>query len=114
MRYIYSREYYSAIKKNEIMPFIATQIDLEFIIWSKSEEQISYDIGLCMNLCKWYKWIYLQNRKRLIDLREQTHGEGRDRLRVWDWHVYTDIFKTDNEQGILYSTGNSAQYPIIT
>ena len=32
MRYLYSREYYSAIKKNEIMPFIATQMDLEFII----------------------------------------------------------------------------------
>ena len=30
--YIYSREYYSAIKKNEIMPCIATQMDLEFII----------------------------------------------------------------------------------
>ena len=29
---MYTREYYSAIKKNEIMPFIATQIDLEFII----------------------------------------------------------------------------------
>jgi len=32
MRYLYSREYYSAIKKNKIMPFIATQMDLEFII----------------------------------------------------------------------------------
>ena len=22
-----------------------------------------------------------------------------DRLRVWDWHVYTAIFKIDNQQG---------------
>ena len=28
-------EYYSAIKKNEIMPFVATWMDLEIIIISK-------------------------------------------------------------------------------
>ena len=34
MWYIYTMEYYTAIKKNEIMPFSATWMDLETIILS--------------------------------------------------------------------------------
>ena len=35
MWYIYTMEYYSAIKKNEIMPFVGTWMDLEIIILSE-------------------------------------------------------------------------------
>ena len=48
MRYIYTMEYYSANKKNEIMPFTATWMDLEIIILS--EVKLSYNIAYIRNL----------------------------------------------------------------
>ena len=45
-------EYYSAIKRNEIMPFAATWMNLEIIILSKPnrERQIPYDTTYMWNL----------------------------------------------------------------
>ena len=59
MWYIYTMEYYSAMK-NTIMPFAATWVDLEIIILSEvksdRERQVSYDIAFKWNhLKKLYK-----------------------------------------------------------
>ena len=46
-------EYYSAIKKNKIMPFAATWMELETLILSElswTEKQIPYDITYIWNL----------------------------------------------------------------
>ena len=39
MRYIYTMEYYSAIKKNKIMPFAATCMELETLIPSEVSQK---------------------------------------------------------------------------
>ena len=39
MWYMYTREYYPDIKKNEIKPFAATWIDLEIIILSEVSQK---------------------------------------------------------------------------
>ena len=54
MWYTCTIEYYSAIKKNKIMPFAATWMELETFILnesqSKKERQIPYDITYIWNL----------------------------------------------------------------
>ena len=40
MCYVYTMEYCSTIRRNEIMPFRATWMDLDIIILSKSEKDI--------------------------------------------------------------------------
>ena len=47
MCYLYTMEYYLAIKKNEIMPFASTQMDVETVIMnevSQRKRNISLDI----------------------------------------------------------------------
>ena len=53
MWYICTMEYYSAIKKNEIMPFATTWMDLDYHTKrskSERESQIPYDITYMWNL----------------------------------------------------------------
>ena len=73
--------------------------------WNKSDRKTNILwYHLYVESKKWYNWTYLQNRNRLTELENElmvTMGstEERNRMGVWDWHVHTVIFKTDN-QGI--------------
>ena len=52
MWYIYSVEYYSAIKKNEIMPSAATWVDLEIITLNEVSQRQIYAITYMQHLKK--------------------------------------------------------------
>ena len=39
MQHIYAMEYYAAIKKNKIMPFVATLMELEILILSEVSQK---------------------------------------------------------------------------
>ena len=70
--YIYTiwsnMEYYSAIKKNEILPFTATWMNLEIIILSEvRERQISYDIT--------YMWNQKKNDANELIYRTETDSQ---------------------------------------
>ena len=59
MWYIYTMEYYSAIKKNKAMPFAATWMELEILTLSevsqKEKRQMPYDITYMLESKIWYK-----------------------------------------------------------
>ena len=76
----HTMEYYSITKKNEIMPFAVTWMDLEIIILtevSQTEKDISYDTAYMWNLKQWYRWTYLKNRNRVTDAEEHQRGYQR-------------------------------------
>ena len=76
MYYIYTVEYYSAIKKNEIMPFAATWMDLESVTLSEvsqTEEKYHMDIPYMWNP-KRNDTSELIKQKEAHRLRKRTHG----------------------------------------
>ena len=92
MWYIHTMEYYSVIKKNEILPFAAAWMNIEIIILSEVS-QTEKDKYIWHHLYveskkNWYKWTYLQNRNRFTDIENKlmvTKGERgwrRDKLGV--------------------------------
>ena len=49
--YIYTVEYYSAIKKNEIMPFAATWMDVEIITLSEVSQKGKDKYHMISHIC---------------------------------------------------------------
>ena len=85
MWYIYTMEYYSAIRKNDIMPSAATWMDLEIVILSEvsqTQKDKYHMISLICGMLK-RKWVQmnLQNRSRVTDVENKSMvigmvGEG--------------------------------------
>ena len=110
------------IKKNEIMPFATTRMDLETVTLSEVRQREIYGITymqnlkkrkkIQMNLSTKQKQIYRVKRLNLWFSRGEECGEEKlGSLRLICTHCYlTWITKED----LLYSTGNSAQYYVTS
>ena len=74
MRYVYTMESNSAIKKNEIMPFAATQMDLKSVILNKvnQTEKKKYDMTslICVIKTEMIQMNLLTKQKETHRLRE--------------------------------------------
>ena len=93
MWYLYTMEYYPAIKKNEIMPFAATY--LEIIILHEVRRRMTYHVISLM--CGIFKKLdnrtYLQNRNRLTDFENELIVTRWERLGSGiDWEVGIDMY----------------------
>ena len=101
-----SIEYYSEIKKNEIMSLAATRMDLEIVMLSEASqtEKEKYPDTPCMRNLK-------RNYITELTCKTQTHrpkcsygcqgagwGEGIAQG-AWDGHGHTAAFKMDNHRG---------------
>ena len=81
MWYIYTMEYFSAIKKNEIMPFAATWMDLEIIILieiSQKEKDKYHMISLICGILKVIQKNLLTKQKQTHRYRKQCYGYQRE------------------------------------
>ena len=82
MWHIYTMEYYSAIKRNEIGSFVETWMDLETVIQHEVSQKEKNKYCILMHICgiwkMWYRRSYLQSRNRDTDVenkRMDTKGE---------------------------------------
>ena len=91
-------EYYSVIKKNEIMPFSATWMDLEIIMLSEVRKTVTTEDHLYVES---KIQTYVQNKNRLISIVNRLVDAGgmqREALGVWDQQMKTTIYSMAKQQ----------------
>ena len=124
--YIYTVEYYSAIKKNEIMPFAATWmdpetiIDLETIILSEISQPAKNKHLMISPLCGIQKKDELISREEIDSDTLKMYGYQRGQMGGGEgWigvlglaHAHRHMEQLAN-RALLYRTDNSTQYSLV-
>ena len=112
---IYTMKCYSTIRKNEIMPFAATQMDLESVILSELSQREKEKYCMTSLLCGLRKEMILMNlltkEKETHRLREQNYGcRWVGTVGEFGVDMCTLLYlKWINNKDLLQSTWNSAQ-----
>ena len=99
--YVYTMNYYSVMKKNEITPFAAKLMDLEIIMLSElSQRQIFHGITYMQINNSTNELIYKtesQTWKTNLRLPNGKWGWVGDKLGVWDEQMHTTIYKINKQ-----------------
>ena len=94
MWYIYTMEYYSAIKRNKIVPFAETWVDLEIVILSELSQKEKNKYHILTHICGIQQngtknlFAKLKQRHRR---REQMYGHQGGWWGGMDWEIGIDI-----------------------
>ena len=112
MWYRYTMEYYSAIKKNEIMSFVATWIDLEIVILSEVSQRrrniVWHPLYVESSVIHRNLFTKETHREQIYGCQEEGSGEGI--VREFEIDMYTLLYlKWKANKVLLYSMRNSAQ-----
>ena len=98
-------EYYSAIKRNKIIPFAETWMDPETAIRTEVSQKEKSNYCILMHICGIEEMaqmnLFAEQGKRYRCI-EQTYehqaGKGKmGRIGSWDWHTYITMYKTYNQ-----------------
>ena len=115
--YIHTIEYYSGIKRNEIILSAATRMDLEMIILSKPDKYKYHMMSLTCAILKkkdTNKLVYKTETHRLRKPTMSPKEKGRGIN--WEFEINLDTLlyiKYITDKVLLYSTCNSPQYLVI-
>ena len=123
---MYTKEYYSLIKKNEIMPFLATWMDLVIIILSEVNQREKAKYYMILLICGIYKnknkqtknkCAHFQSRSIFLDTETNivTKGKkGEEKLEIWYEHIHTSVCKIDNHNKIDCVAQETILFLVIT
>ena len=118
MRYIYTIEYQLAIKKEQIVPFAQTWMELDIAIQSEvSQKEKNRYCKYCLyvEFRKMLEMNLFERQKQRHRCREKMYGyQGGKGWGGRNWEIGVDTYtvlilciKQTTEGNILYSTGNS-------